>query len=453
LRKQLGLREAVLTDKTSILLAKPAREWFKAVAELKEVDAKIAECETMAPAERIAKYSTALTNQTDLSTNRIEIISRVVLLRLKNDRSLKQGKVNYFEKLLGTAPDANLNKQTLYELEQLEYKLTFTKNEIEVFGIGNQKKLENKTTEEKPAALDTNAAGSQATVHFSYNKDAMLAKLAKIVTYGREMDVYKPGKLDAVKALGLLGDDRAVFLLNDHLENEESDQLRMEITKALGLIGSTNAVPALQAALHDKYPYARSSAAAALKEITGKQYDFDRTGLAQIGPSTNDIEKIRADVNVLRKELGLREAVLTDNTSILLAAPALQWSKATTELKEAKTKLTEAEGMGPSERIAKYRPTATNQVELSEDKIKEISEGILTEFKADCEARQARLHALENMIGEMTPEKLDKDKLEALKQLESKLSFAKWQVDAHRARTQSDDASKKTEKTPDAQSR
>ena len=58
--------------------------------------------------------------------------------------------------------------------------------------------------------------------------------------------------------------------------------VRMQIVKALGWIGSTNAVPGLESALKDKYPFVRQQAATALKDITGKDYEYDKTGLPDL---------------------------------------------------------------------------------------------------------------------------------------------------------------------------
>ena len=49
-------------------------------------------------------------------------------------------------------------------------------------------------------------------------------------------------------ALGLLGDERAVPVLAEHLANEKDPNLRFQITKALGWIKSPKAVPALEKA-------------------------------------------------------------------------------------------------------------------------------------------------------------------------------------------------------------
>ncbi len=123
------------------------------------------------------------------------------------------------------------------------------------------------------------AVWSQQHAQAASNNDALLAKCTKLLTYGEQQELYKPSKLDAVVTLGLLGDERAVPILIDHLQNEEDRNLRFHIAQAPGWIGSTNAVPALEDALHDKYPMLRVEAATALKDITGKDYQYDKAGL------------------------------------------------------------------------------------------------------------------------------------------------------------------------------
>ena len=117
-------------------------------------------------------------------------------------------------------------------------------------------------------------AESEAAAH-----DAALAKCIKILNYGDLITTSRANKGDAVVALGLLGDEKAVPVLIDHLNNESNNQLRLQIVRALGWIGTESCVTALkEAALHDKYVYVRSRAAAALTEITGKDFDYDHTG-------------------------------------------------------------------------------------------------------------------------------------------------------------------------------
>jgi hypothetical protein len=126
------------------------------------------------------------------------------------------------------------------------------------------------------------AVAVEQSASMSGGSDALLAKCAKILKYGDQLSQTKPDKVDAVHALGLLGDERAVPILVEHLENEANDNLRLQIVRALGWIGSSNSVPALEVALKDKYPWVRQRAATALKQITGKEYEYDKTGLPDV---------------------------------------------------------------------------------------------------------------------------------------------------------------------------
>ena len=124
--------------------------------------------------------------------------------------------------------------------------------------------------------------------------DDMFTKCTKILSYGEVMSLSEPSKMDAVVALGILGDERALPLLIGHLENSKVDALRTEIVRALGNIGSAQAVPALEKALGDKYPHVRMRAAMALKKITGKEYDYDKTGLPDL-PKLREVRKDAAE--------------------------------------------------------------------------------------------------------------------------------------------------------------
>lgn len=125
-------------------------------------------------------------------------------------------------------------------------------------------------------------AWSQQDVQAVGSNDVLFAKCIKILNYGSDMTLNKPSKTDAVTALGLLGDERAIPVLIDHLQNEENLQIRQQIVKALGWIGGTNVVAGLESVLKDKTPYLRQQAATALKNITGKDYEYDKTGLPDI---------------------------------------------------------------------------------------------------------------------------------------------------------------------------
>jgi hypothetical protein len=95
-------------------------------------------------------------------------------------------------------------------------------------------------------------------------------KCVKILKFGQVIEYDEPSKGDATTCLGLLGDERAVPVLAEHLANETDDHLRFQIARALGWVKSPKAVPALEKALQDKNFHVRDASAMALKAIRGK---------------------------------------------------------------------------------------------------------------------------------------------------------------------------------------
>jgi HEAT repeat protein len=75
---------------------------------------------------------------------------------------------------------------------------------------------------------------------------------------------------DAVRALGGLGDARAVAPLVEALRNDKWCMIRQWAAYALGQIGSPQATEGLQAALKDEDEIVRAAAAEALKKIRGE---------------------------------------------------------------------------------------------------------------------------------------------------------------------------------------
>ena len=122
-----------------------------------------------------------------------------------------------------------------------------------------------------------------------------LERSSRILKFGAVMGNSEPTKVDAVHALGLLGDPRAIPLIVEHLENESNDNLRFQIVRALGWIGSDAAIPALEKSLKDKYPFVRQQAAVALKKITGKEFEYDKTGLTDPAKLRDLMEKAREE--------------------------------------------------------------------------------------------------------------------------------------------------------------
>jgi hypothetical protein len=108
-------------------------------------------------------------------------------------------------------------------------------------------------------------------------RETTLARCTKLLEFGSLNEFFKPTKADAVVALGLLGDQRAVPVLLVHLKNESDYNLRFQTVRALGWLKSKKAVPPLEALLQHRGPglgdiNLREVAKVALEEITGKDY-------------------------------------------------------------------------------------------------------------------------------------------------------------------------------------
>jgi hypothetical protein len=103
----------------------------------------------------------------------------------------------------------------------------------------------------------------------------LFERSVKLLRFGRTFDSFAPAKGDAVAALGLLGDDRSVAILAEHLAEEKDEHVRYLIARTLGWTKSAKAVPALEKALKDENDHVRQGAAIALKVITGKTYDVE----------------------------------------------------------------------------------------------------------------------------------------------------------------------------------
>jgi HEAT repeat protein len=104
-------------------------------------------------------------------------------------------------------------------------------------------------------------------------------------------------RTEIVKALGRIGDKRATPALITVLESDSPSYMRAGAAKALGEIGDKKAIPALEKALKDKYSYTRSQAAQSLKKITGKDYSYDK------GSPLKDIEEMMKKIKETEKEL------------------------------------------------------------------------------------------------------------------------------------------------------
>jgi len=104
-------------------------------------------------------------------------------------------------------------------------------------------------------------------------------------------------RTETVKALGRIGDKRATPALINVLGSDNPSYMRAGAAKALGEIGDKRAIPALEKALKDKYSYTRSQAAQSLKKITGKDYSYEK------GSPLKDMEEMMKEIKEMEKEL------------------------------------------------------------------------------------------------------------------------------------------------------
>ncbi len=153
----------------------------------------------------------------------------------------------------------------------------------------------------------------------------VLDRIVKVLKYGGMTE-----KVDAVIALGIIGDSRAVeplieflkYSKRGHLRSEIAEALgrigdkkatpalieallndsyrhtRCEAAKALGEIGDKKAIPALEKALKDEYYYTRRQAAKALKKLTGKDYTYEGEK-----PPLKEVEEMMKKIKETEKEL------------------------------------------------------------------------------------------------------------------------------------------------------
>jgi HEAT repeat protein len=117
------------------------------------------------------------------------------------------------------------------------------------------------------------------------------------------IEFLKYGKRDhlrskIVEALGRIGDKKATPALIEALLNDSYCHTRYEAAEALGIIGDKRAIPALEKALKDEYYHTRWRAAEALKKLTGKDYTYE----GKKSPS-KEIEKMMKKIKEPEKEL------------------------------------------------------------------------------------------------------------------------------------------------------
>jgi len=99
-----------------------------------------------------------------------------------------------------------------------------------------------------------------------------VAPLIKYLKTGKRNHI----RVNAVKALGRIGDKKAVPVLIEALEKDSYLYVRAQAARALGEMKVEEALPALEKALEDDEPSVRRAAAYALRAITGKKYEYER---------------------------------------------------------------------------------------------------------------------------------------------------------------------------------
>ena len=90
----------------------------------------------------------------------------------------------------------------------------------------------------------------------------------------KESPYYEVARHNVIIALGKIRDKRATGKLIEMLKQDKDNFVRSVAAGALGAIKDESAVNALEDALTDEDRYVRAAAAWALKQITGKDYEY-----------------------------------------------------------------------------------------------------------------------------------------------------------------------------------
>jgi HEAT repeat protein len=125
------------------------------------------------------------------------------------------------------------------------------------------------------------ATGSSPTGHpiirpIAVDTEDIVERCILILMHGPQYSLDEPSKVDAVVALGIIRDARAVDVLLEYMKHAPPDlggsQFRQPIANSLGWIGDARAVPALVEVLaNDSNVHTRNSAASALGKIGGEE--------------------------------------------------------------------------------------------------------------------------------------------------------------------------------------
>lgn len=124
----------------------------------------------------------------------------------------------------------------------------------------------------------------------------LVDRLIEAMQYGDEKE-----REDAVIALGMIGNKRAVDPLCEYLEHTNDRNMRIVIVRALGRIGSPKAAPILMKILKEgDYEFSRIEAAWALGEIG----DNDAIGALEEGLKDNSFRVRRRCAQILEQITG-----------------------------------------------------------------------------------------------------------------------------------------------------
>jgi len=119
-----------------------------------------------------------------------------------------------------------------------------------------------------------------------------------------------PTRQKARKSLVALGKP-AVSPLNSTLKNSRADHVRWEAAKALGAIGDTRAIPQLVKALEDKDPDVAWLAAEALRKFKKVAWPPLLRMLIKSGSDSGSLRQVAHHVFRNQKEVGFNELLVT----------------------------------------------------------------------------------------------------------------------------------------------
>lgn len=116
---------------------------------------------------------------------------------------------------------------------------------------------------------------AEAGVVLSKMGDTVAVNILLEMLEDEENPFYQVSRDNVIIALGKIGDEHATSKLIDVLKHDKDSFVRGVAANALGAIGDKSAINALENALNDEDKYVRAGASWALKQITGKNYEYE----------------------------------------------------------------------------------------------------------------------------------------------------------------------------------